>query len=587
MTTPAQSGRENEHSKIMIDQNKSEFLDDMCFAMMKKIEINNEVKDSMAPNPLDMDRFEDPPSFKAAWDHPDEYQRVRWRKAIKKELDLMQKMKVWKIIKKKEIPEGRRCVKNKWVFNIKRNGIFWARLVACGYTQIPGVDFMENYAPVIHDVTYRIMLVLGMILKYDMLIMDIETAFLNGDLKEEIYMDSPKGLECQEDEALLLVKTIYGLVQSAREYFRKFITILKKIGFTGGTIDPCLMMRKNQHGIVYIAIYVDDCLLLGDKKAIEKVVEDVKKEGLNVKIEESMGDYLSCNIKFNKDKTKAWLGQPHQLKKLESTFGKLVEGMPKYKTPGTPNMNVMRPEKEDDEVVSEEHQKLYRSGVGMLLYLVKHSRPDIANVTRELSKCMDKATPEAFKELKRAIKFVLDTKNYGLKIEPKADPKALVWNMVCYCDSDYAGDRATQKSVSGFILFLMGVAILWRSKAQQSVTLSSSEAEYVSLSEAAKDVKFVYQILQTMNIKVKTPIVVRVDNVGAIFMSENIATTGRAKHVDIRYRFVNEMVGEEFLKIVFVKTKENYADGLTKNVTGEIYDVHVEEYISDKSKLDV
>ena len=131
----------------------------------------------------------------------------------------------------------------------------------------------------------------------------------------------------------------------------------------------------------------------------------------------------------------------------------------------------------------------------------------------------------------------------------------------------------------------MGVPIIWKSKSQRSVTLSSSEAEYVALSEAAKDIKFVYQLLRSIGIEVTLPITVRVDNVGAIFMSENTSTSGRTKHVDIRYRYVNEMVLDGFLKIVFVKTKENVADIFTKNVTSDVYRTLVKNFISERSSL--
>ena len=117
--------------------------------------------------------------------------------------------------------------------------------------------------------------------------------------------------------------------------------------------------------------------------------------------------------------------------------------------------------------------------------------------------------------------------------------------------------------------------------------LSSSEAEYVALSEAAKDIKFVYQLLRSIGIEVTLPITVRVDNVGAIFMSENTSTSGRTKHVDIRYRYVNEMVLDGFLKIVFVKTKENVADIFTKNVTSDVYRTLVKNFLSERSSLNV
>jgi len=206
------------------------------------------------------------------------------------------------------------------------------------------------------------------------------------------------------------------------------------------------------------------------------------------------------------------------------------------------------------------------------------------NAVRELTKVLDKPTPAALKELKRVMKFVLDTENYGLKIEP-TNLEEEEWTMVGYSDSDWAGDKDTRLSISGFIIFLLGVPISFKSKQQRSVALSSSEAEYVALSEAAKEIKFVYQILSSMGLKVKTPIVVRVDNVGAIFMAKNISTGQRTRHVDIRYKFVREFVEDEFLKIIFVKTADNYSDGMTKNVSADTYDKHSAQLVHPKSKI--
>ena len=128
---------------------------------------------------------------------------------------------VWKRMMRSHIPSGRRCVKCKWVFKIKRNGVYRSRLVACGYSQVPGVDFKESFAPVVNDVTFRIMLVAMIVWQLKAKIIDVETAFLHGDLEEEIYMDIPEGLEFFDgdvdklNECLLLLQTIYGLVQSA------------------------------------------------------------------------------------------------------------------------------------------------------------------------------------------------------------------------------------------------------------------------------------------------------------------------------------------------------------------------------------
>jgi hypothetical protein len=148
-------------------------------------------------------------------------------------------------------------------------------------------------------------------------------------------------------------------------------------------------------------------------------------------------------------------------------------------------------------------QTKYRSGVGILLYLIKYSRPDLANVVRELSKCMDGASLAAYKEMQRVIKFVLDTRMHCLKLQPRNESEK--WDLVSYYDSDRAGDPESRISVTGFIMYLLGVPICWRSKAQKGVTLSSTKAEYVAMSEAVKEIRFIYYLLRIMFIEVKLP----------------------------------------------------------------------------------
>lgn len=334
---------------------------------------------------------------------------------------------------------------------------------------------------------------------------------------------------------------------------------------------------------MFVGIYVDDNLFVGKKEEIDATVNELQNKGINLKVIDKLNDYLSCEICLSKDEQCAWIGQPHLLKNLEKHFGEYVENMQSYKTPGTPGNNIVRP-KNENEKISKDMQKMYQSGVGMLLYLVKHTRPDIANPVRELSKSMDGANMAAYKELLRVIKFVLDTKQYGLKVKPKGNIDN--WDMKMYCDSDYAGDKESRISITGFILYLMDVPISWKSKSQKNVTLSSSEAEYIALSEAAKEIKFVVQILISMKIPVSIPIIVRIDNVGAMFMTENATTQNRTRHVDIRYHFVREFVEEGFIKIIFVRSKENDADIFTKNVTGELYDKHMKKFIMEKKEVE-
>jgi len=154
-------------------------------------------------------------------------------------------------------------------------------------------------------------------------------------------------------------------------------------------------------------------------------------------------------------------------------------------------------------------------------------------------------------------------------------------------DRDYASDIKTCVSVMGFCIFLLGVPISWWSKSQRSVTLSSSEAKFVAVSEAAKEVKFIVQIMQSIGIEIKLLIIVRVDNVGAIFMAENLMTSQRTKHVDIRYHFVHEFVEDGFIRIIFVRTTENTADIFTKNVSGLLHEKHSEEFVRTKELIGI
>jgi hypothetical protein len=158
--------------------------------------------------------------------------------------------------------------------------------------------------------------------------------------------------------------------------------------------------------------------------------------------------------------------------------------------------------------------------------------PDLGNPVRELSKVIDGAAPGHVNELKRLIQFIGDTRNRGLKMKHMCKK---VWELEAYSDSNYAGDKDNRKSITGFAILISGVPISWKSKGQLNVTLSSNEAEYVVLCETVREVKFITQLLSMMNIEFKKPIRIHVDNIGAVFLSENTNSSERTKHIDIKY----------------------------------------------------
>ena len=523
----------------------------------------------------------EPKTFKEAMESPD---REKWLKAVKLELTNMKKRGVWEVVKKSTIPPNRQLIGCRWVFKIKADGTHRARLVAQGFSQIPGVDYTENFAPVLKDESLRVILVYKVVKKAESEQINVETAFLYGDLEELIFMICPEGLEICDDECVLLKKSIYGLVQAARQWYKKFVQMLKRIGFESCLADPCLLCKKESNGeMTILVVYVDDCICIGSKEAIKKTINQIAKH-FTIKRMGMARDYVGCRIKQLEGNEGILVTQPELLKSLEKKFGATVATLRYYNTPAGPSEMVMRPH-EGDRLLTSDDQKLYRSGVGMLLYLTKHSRPDISNAVRELSKVMDGATEAHMKMMLRCIKYILDSQEKGLLIRP-TEVLDDVWDLQAFCDSDYSGDRDKRLSVTGFVIYLLGVAIAWACRAQRSVTLSSTEAEYIALSEVCREILFIAQIMEFLGMTVKRPIVVRVDNIGAIYLANNQTTSQRTKHVDIRYHFVREYIEDGLVQIVFVKSKDNIADIFTKNLDGETFWRHANKFLADDNPND-
>ena len=184
-----------------------------------------------------------------------------------------------------------------------------------------------------------------------------------------------------------------------------------------------------------------------------------------------------------------------------------------------------------------------------------------------------------WKGLLRCIKYVITTEYLALKLKPNTTES--FFRMDGISDSEYGADEETRISVFGYEVYFCEALVAWKSKASRSVTLSSTEAEYVALSEVTKEIMFVKQVLETMGIMIKLPILVKVDNVGAIYLSNNFSLGQRTKHIDIRRHFVREFMEDGILKTVFVRTNDNSADIYTKNTTEDIYEHHKKKNLQD------
>ena len=151
----------------------------------------------------------------------------------------------------------------------------------------------------------------------------------------------------------------------------------------------------------------------------------------------------------------------------------------------------------------------------------------------------------------------------------------MIWIVEAWSDSDYAGDRDTRRSVTGWEIYVNGTLVSYKSRLQKTVTLSSCEAEYVALCETCQEILHIRQIVESMGCKVQYPIVVHVDNVGTMFLASN-ETTARTKHIDVKWHFIRELVEQPdpIIQLVYSKSEENKADNYTKNCPQEKYHAH-------------
>jgi hypothetical protein len=185
-------------------------------------------------------------------------------------------------------------------------------------------------------------------------------------------MNIPEGMNNDSKHCLLLTKTIYGLVQSAREFYKELMATFKSIGFKGNKSDLCLSSKRTQYGVIMIGIYVDDFLVIGKRDKIDELIVALNTSGFNLKFENNLTDYLSCQLIENAELKEILILQPHLINNLEAKFGDEVKSKRVYKTPETPRFKIVCPDNDDD-MIEPNLQSRYRSGVGILLYLIKYS----------------------------------------------------------------------------------------------------------------------------------------------------------------------------------------------------------------------
>jgi Reverse transcriptase (RNA-dependent DNA polymerase) len=476
-----------------------------------------------------------------------------WRQAINEEYTSLIENRSWDLA---ELPEGKTPIDCKWVFKIKRDARgeierYKARLVAKGYTQKAGIDYDEVYAPVSKYTTLRAFLAHVAAEDLELHQLDIKTAFLNGDLEEEIYMRQPP-LYGQGGPRTVckLLRSLYGLRQAPRAWHTRLKSALEELGFVASEADAALFILKLDTGTVYLLVYVDD--LLCAAKTIGEVKRIFKLIGATFEARD-LGEatyFLHMEIKRDRSARTLFLSQERYALDLITKFN-MDSAHPRALPMSTGTKLTRHGENKCD-------TPYYGMLIGSLLYLAVCTRPDIAYAVGALARYMSDPLQEHWELAKGLLRYLRGTTAFGIKFGPSSGLRG-------FCDSDYAGDIDTRRSTTGYAFIYHGGAIAYGVKLQPTVAVSTTETEYMAAGVAAKEALSIRKLLISLGTDLRgTPIKIYCDNEGAIKLLKHPIASVRTKHIDVIHHFARERVDRKEIKYIGCSTADNVADCLTK-----------------------
>ncbi|GJX68137.1 retrovirus-related pol polyprotein from transposon TNT 1-94 [Tanacetum coccineum] len=457
----------------------------------------------------------EPKNFKQAMTEPS------WIDAMQEEIHEFERLEVWELV---PCPDNVFLIKLKWIYKVKTDefgGVLKnkARLVAQGFRQEEGIDFEESFAPVARIEAIRIFVANAAHKNMTIYQMDVKTAFLNGELKEEVYVSQPEGFVDQDNPSHVykLKKALYGLKQAPRAWYDMLSSFLISQQFSKGAVDPTLFTRHAGNDILLISQSPRGIFINQSKYAYEIV----KKYGLHST--DSVDTPMIENKKLDEDL---------QGKQVDAT--------------------------------------LYRGMIGSLMYLTA-SRPDLNYVVCLCARYQAKPTEKHLQAVKRIFRYLNGTINMGLWYSKDTD-----MSLTAYADADHAGCQDTRRSTSGSAQFLGDKLVSWSSKKQKSTAISSTEAEYIALSGCCSQILWMRSQLTDYGFQFnKIPLYC--DNKSAIALCCNNVQHSRAKHIDIRYHFIKEQVENGIVELYFVRTEYQLADIFTKPLPRERFNFLIDK----------
>ena len=478
----------------------------------------------------------------------------RWRRAMGSEINAQIGNHTWDLVPPP--PPEVTIVGCRWIFTKKYNpdgtvNRFKARLVAKGYTQRPGLDYAETFSPVIKSTTIRVVLGLAVDFNWPIRQLDVNNAFLQGTLTEEVYMQQPPGFVDQDkpNHVCRLRKALYGLKQAPRAWYIELRNYLLSIGFVNSFSDTSLFVMQRGRSIIYMLIYVDDILVTGNDTTLLQHTLEVLSQRFSVKDHEDLHYFLGIEAK--RVSSGLHLCQRKYILDLLTRTNMLSAKPVTTPMAASPKLTLHSGTRLSDPTE-------YRMVVGSLQYLA-FTRPDLSYAVNRLSQYMHAPTTDHWQAVKRLLRYLAGTPDHGIFLR-----KGSALSLHAFSDADWAGDNDDYASTNGYIVYLGSHPISWSSKKQSGIARSSTEAEYRAVANTSSEVIWICSLLAELGVRLLQVPVIYCDNVGATYLCANPVFHSRMKHIALDYHFIRNQVQSGALRVVHVSTHDQLADPLTK-----------------------
>ena len=501
--------------------------------------------------------------------------KERWRESMfgpAGERANIERMQTMRPIPRQRVPRGRKLIKAKWVFAIKKdadgNSVKWkSRLTAKGFLQVRGRDYGETFSPTPALATLRLIICMALGLGFRVHHNDVSHAFLYSPLPpdQRVYMEPPPGLELDEDYCYELLRCLYGLKQSAHLWNENVDALLKRHGFETVPGDECAYLhRSTTTGKIdaIIGVHVDDVILACPESKLKKT-KAIFSKAYDMKDLGELSWYLGMKVEWSKDRKKCFMSQSAMIQEIleEHHMGDCNR---KYVPARKDFMRI------PTEPIGQEEQRWlddrdytdtkYRSLVGALQYLSLATRPDVAFSVGQLARFVGRARRTQWNAAKQILSYLAHTIDYCLVFSADGDS-----DIVGYADADYAGNLDDRSSTSGYAFLCRGGAIAWASKKQKSPARSSAESEIMALDLAVREARWLRKLSKALGMSTE-PTTIHEDNSAAIAISAKHRRTQRTKHIDVQYFAVCNDVKEKRVAIEPVASEDNVADIFTKGL---------------------